>query len=76
MIEDEDGNEPARGLCNYATPTSRGEAPRNGEARRDGEEAWRTTWTGRWSSCTQQHLRHERGDAEAVVHVHGYLPGV
>jgi glutamate 5-kinase len=42
-IEDEDGNELARGLCNYASADVAGEKRReDGEARRDGdgEEAW------------------------------------
>jgi glutamate 5-kinase len=40
-IEDEDGNELARGLCNYASADVAGEKRReNGEATRDGEEAW------------------------------------
>jgi glutamate 5-kinase len=40
-IEDEDGNELARGLCNYAAADVAGEKRReDGEARRDGEEAW------------------------------------
>ena len=40
-IEDEDGNELARGLCNYASAdVAREKRRENGEARRDGEEAW------------------------------------
>jgi len=40
-IEDEDGNELARGLCNYASAdVAREKRRENGEATRDGEEAW------------------------------------
>ena len=40
-IEDEDGNELARGLCNYASAdVAREKRRENGEARRDGDEAW------------------------------------
>lgn len=40
-IEDEDGNELARGLCNYASAdVAREKRRENGEARRGGEEAW------------------------------------
>jgi glutamate 5-kinase len=40
-IEDEDGNELASGLCNYASAdVAREKRRENGEATRDGEEAW------------------------------------
>ena len=40
-IEDEDGNELARGLCNYASAdVAREKRRENGEATRDVEEAW------------------------------------